>query len=91
MCHLLQKSEGEIAKYGLLKLIGILNKLVDKGNTVLIIEHNLDVVKCADWIVDLGPEAGNEGGELVFQGIPEDMVNAKNSITAPYLLEKLQS
>jgi excinuclease ABC subunit A len=51
----------------------------------------LDVVKCADWIVDLGPEAGNAGGELVFQGIPEDMVNAKNSITAPYLLEKLQS
>ena len=73
------------------KLMKSFDALIAQGNTVLCIEHNLDVVKCADWIVDLGPEAGNAGGELVFQGIPEDMVNAKNSITAPYLLEKLQS
>lgn len=73
------------------KLMKSFDALIAQGNTVLCIEHNVDVVKCADWIVDLGPEAGNAGGELVFQGIPEDMVNAKNSITAPYLLEKLQS
>ncbi len=72
------------------KLMKSFDALIAQGNTVLCIEHNLDVVKCADWIVDLGPEAGNAGGELVFQGIPEDMVHAKNSITAPYLLEKLQ-
>ena len=72
------------------KLMKSFDALIAQGNTVLCIEHNLDVVKCADWIVDLGPEAGNAGGELVFQGIPEDMVHAKNSITATYLLEKLQ-
>jgi excinuclease ABC subunit A len=49
----------------------------------------LDVVKCADWVIDLGPEAGNAGGELVFQGVPEDISQATNSITGPYLLEKL--
>lgn len=72
------------------KLMKSFDALITQGNTVLCIEHNLDVVKCADWIIDLGPEAGNAGGELVFQGIPEDMVQAKNSVTAPYLAEKLK-
>lgn len=72
------------------KLMKSFDALIAQGNTVLCIEHNLDVVKCADWIIDLGPEAGNAGGELVFQGIPEDMVQAKNSVTAPYLAEKLK-
>lgn len=72
------------------KLMKSFDALIAQGNTVLCIEHNLDVVKCADWIIDLGPEAGNAGGELVFQGVPEDMVQAKNSVTAPYLAEKLK-
>jgi excinuclease ABC subunit A len=64
--------------------------LIAQGNTVLCIEHNLDVVKCADWIIDLGPEAGSAGGEMVFQGVPEDMVALTKSVTAPYLAEKLR-
>ena len=67
----------------------VLNKLVEKGNTVLIIEHNLDVIKCADWLIDLGPEGGDKGGKLLFQGIPEDIITNKNSYTAKYLKNKL--
>lgn len=71
------------------KLLSAMNELVERGSTVLVIEHNLDVIKCADWIVDLGPEGGDEGGELVFQGTPEDLVKVKESYTAKYLAEKL--
>ena len=67
------------------KLILVLQKLVDQGNTVLVIEHNLDVIKCADWIVDLGPEGGDQGGELVFAGTPEQIANYKFSYTGNYL------
>lgn len=73
------------------KLMQSFDALINQGNTVLCIEHNLDVVKCADWVIDLGPEAGNAGGELVFQGLPEDIGSASKSITGPYLLEKLRS
>lgn len=73
------------------KLMQSFDALINQGNTVLCIEHNLDVVKCADWVIDLGPEAGNAGGELVFQGLPEDIGSATKSITGPYLLEKLRS
>lgn len=71
------------------KLLTSFQALIAKGNTVICIEHNLDVIKCADWLIDLGPEAGDLGGELVFQGIPEDIVNANDSITKKYLIEKL--
>jgi excinuclease ABC subunit A len=71
------------------KLMKSFDALIAQGNTVLCIEHNLEVVKCADWVIDLGPEAGNAGGEMVFQGVPEDISQATNSITGPYLLEKL--
>jgi excinuclease ABC subunit A len=71
------------------KLLDALNALVEKGHTVLVVEHNLEVVKCADWVVDLGPEGGVEGGHLVFQGRPEDLVNVKESYTGQYLGEKL--
>jgi len=67
------------------KLIDVLQKLVDKGNSVLIIEHNLDVIKCADWIIDLGPGGGDKGGEIVAQGIPKDVVKVKKSYTGEYL------
>jgi len=71
------------------KLLFSMNQLVEQGNTVLIVEHNLEVIKCADWLIDLGPEGGDKGGELVFMGIPEDIVGLETSQTAPYLAEKL--
>src|SRR5690606_36854031 len=63
-------------------LLGVIHRLVDRGNTVLIIEHNLDVVKVADWVIDMGPEGGKKGGKLLFSGIPEDLIKQKNSETA---------
>jgi excinuclease ABC subunit A len=72
------------------KLMASFQALIAQGNTVICIEHNLDVIKCADWIIDLGPEAGNAGGNLVFQGLPEDIHMAADSITGPYLMEKLK-
>jgi excinuclease ABC subunit A len=55
----------------------------------MVIEHNLEVIKCADWVIDLGPDGGNRGGQLVFEGTPEDLVKCKESHTARYLIEKL--
>ena len=70
-------------------LMNVLNKLVDKGNTVLIIEHNLDVIKMADYIIDMGPEGGDRGGQIVCQGTPEEVSKCKESYTAYYLKEEL--
>ena len=67
------------------KLIAVLRGLVDKKNTVLIIEHNIDFIKCADWILDLGPEGGEAGGEIVAEGTPEDISKNKKSYTGKYL------
>lgn len=67
------------------KLIDVLNRLVDKGNTVIVIEHNLDVVKCADYIIDLGPEGGDKGGYIVATGTPEQIAESQNSWTGRYL------
>ncbi len=67
------------------KLLAVLNQLVDKGNSVLIIEHNLDVIKCADWVLDLGPEGGEGGGYLVAEGTPKDIAKSKKSYTGQYL------
>jgi excinuclease ABC subunit A len=75
------------------KLLDVLHRLVDQGNSVLVIEHNLEVIKTADWIIDLGPEGGNGGGYVVAKGTPEDIARAGNSYTgtylAPYLGKKL--
>jgi len=71
------------------KLLEALNALVEKGHTVLVVEHNMEVIKCADWIIDLGPEGGQLGGELLFQGTPENLVKEKKSYTGQYLKEKL--
>lgn len=71
-------------------LLGVINRLVDRGNTVLIIEHNLDVIKTADWIIDMGPEGGREGGQLLFAGTPEDLIKVKNSETARFLKEEMK-
>jgi len=67
------------------RLLNVLNQLVDKGNTVLIIEHNMDVIKSVDWIIDLGPEGGNKGGQIVAQGTPKDLAKIKASYTGQYL------
>ncbi|OGY47889.1 MAG: excinuclease ABC subunit A [Candidatus Buchananbacteria bacterium RIFCSPHIGHO2_02_FULL_38_8] len=67
------------------RLLEVLNKLVDKGNTVLIIEHNLDVIKCSDWVIDLGPEGGDGGGYIVAEGIPKDITKVAKSYTGKYL------
>jgi excinuclease UvrABC ATPase subunit len=66
-------------------LLAIINKLVDGGNTVIVIEHNMDVVRNADWIIDLGPEGGSKGGTIMFEGTPEGLLKAKHSITSQYL------
>jgi excinuclease ABC subunit A len=62
-----------------------LNKLVDKGNTVIIIEHNLDIIKVADHLIDLGPEGGNRGGEIIAQGTPEEVAQVEGSYTGQFL------
>ena len=72
-------------------LLGILRRLVDRGNTVIVIEHNLDVLRSADYIIEIGPDGGRSGGELVFAGSPEELIKRKDSPTAPYLKEELKS
>ncbi len=73
----------------ILMLMSVLQELVDKGNTVIIIEHNLDVIKCADYIIDLGPEGGDKGGEIVARGTPEEIIKIKKSFTGFYLKKHL--
>jgi excinuclease ABC subunit A len=68
-------------------LLQILKRLVEAGNTVLIIEHNLDVIRASDWIIDLGPEGGDKGGRIIFSGRPEDIIHVKDSHTGRYLKE----
>jgi excinuclease ABC subunit A len=72
------------------KLMSSFYQLIDAGHTVVVIEHNMDVIKCADWVIDLGPDGGDEGGHLVFQGTPEGLVKVAESHTAHYLKEKLE-
>ena len=72
-------------------LLGILRRLVDRGNTVIVIEHNLDVLRSADYIIEIGPDGGRSGGELVFAGSPEELIKRKDSPTAPYLKEDMKS
>lgn len=72
------------------RLLSVLQQLVDRGNTVLVIEHNLDIIKCADWIIDLGPEGGNKGGRLVASGTPETVAAVKESFTGQFLKDMLK-
>ena len=72
------------------KLLQVLHRLVDAGNTVMVIEHNLDVIKTADWIVDLGPEGGDRGGRIIAEGTPEQVINARDSATGEYLARVLR-
>jgi excinuclease ABC subunit A len=72
------------------KLLAVLHQLVEAGNSIVVIEHNLDVVKCADWIIDLGPEGGPAGGKLIAQGTPEQVVKVRGSHTGRYLKDVLR-
>ncbi|MGB9600060.1 MAG: excinuclease ABC subunit UvrA, partial [Myxococcota bacterium] len=72
------------------RLMNVLQRLVDAGNTIIVIEHNLDVIKCADYIIDLGPEGGDEGGQIVAEGTPEELIKSEKSYTAQFLRPVLQ-
>jgi excinuclease ABC subunit A len=72
------------------KLLIALNTLIEQGNTILVIEHNMDMIKSADWVIDIGPEGGDKGGHVVFEGTPEDLVSSKESYTAKYLKAHLK-
>jgi excinuclease ABC subunit A len=73
----------------LIKLLAVMQRLVDLGNTMIVIEHNLDLIKCADWVIDMGPKGGSEGGEVIAQGTPKSLISNPHSITGPYLKEIL--
>ena len=70
------------------KLLVSFNALIENGHTILVIEHNPDVIKCADWLIDLGKEGGKNGGQLIFEGLPEEIINCKESSTGEFLKEK---
>ncbi len=72
-------------------LLAIINRLVDAGNTVIVIEHNLDVIKNADWIIDMGPEGGNKGGKVIFEGTPKQLLSAKHSLTSANLAPNIEN
>ena len=69
------------------RLLKAFNALVANGHTIVIVEHNMDVIKCADWVIDLGPEAGDNGGEIVFEGTPQDLENCTAGYTGAFLKE----
>ena len=68
-----------------MRILKIIDRLVDKGNTVIVVEHNLDVIRNADWVIDMGVEGGSRGGQILFEGTPSNLKNCKDSITARYL------
>jgi excinuclease UvrABC ATPase subunit len=69
------------------QLVKIMNRIVDGGSTLIVIEHNLDVISQADWIIDIGPDAGQNGGKIIFEGKPENLINCDSSVTGKYLRE----
>ncbi len=73
------------------KLLKSFDALIDQGNTIIVIEHNMDVIKCADWVIDIGPEGGDRGGNVVFEGTPEDLIKEKNSYTGSFLKERFRA
>ena len=83
--YLLDEPSVGLHWYDLDKLIKILQRLADQGNTILIIEHNLDLIKIADYIIDLGPNGGDDGGQIIAQGTPREVAKVKNSYTGQYL------
>ena len=88
--YILDEPTTGLSAFDVKNLLRVLNKLVETGNTIIVIEHNLDVIKCADYIIDLGPEGGSGGGEIVAEGTPEEVVKVKESYTGQYLKIYLQ-
>ncbi|HUT82221.1 MAG TPA: excinuclease ABC subunit UvrA [Candidatus Bathyarchaeia archaeon] len=88
--YILDEPTVGLSAYDVHKLLTILNKLVNKGNTVIVIEHNLDVIKCADWVIDLGPDGGERGGKIVAEGTPEIISKSVDSFTGSYLKQTLE-
>ena len=87
--YVLDEPTTGLHSYDVKNLLKVLDRLKSNGNTLIIIEHNLDVIKTADWIIDLGPEGGNGGGEIITSGPPEKIIKCKNSYTGEYLSSKL--
>lgn len=88
--YLIDEPTTGLSFYDVHKLLDVLQRLVDKGNSILVIEHNLDVIRCADWVIDLGPEGGDRGGEIIAVGTPEDVAQNPLSYTGEYLRQILQ-
>ena len=89
--YILDEPTTGLHMYDVSKLIDVLQKFVATGNTVLVIEHNLDVIKCADWIIDLGPEGGDGGGRIIAEGTPEEVAKNPESFTGQYLAKVLRT
>ena len=88
--YLIDEPTTGLSFYDVHKLLDVLQRLVDKGNFVIAIEHNLDVIRCSDWRIDLGPEGGNKGGDLVALGTPEQVAKNPKSHTGKYLKQVLK-
>ncbi|MGD1911375.1 MAG: excinuclease ABC subunit UvrA [Rivularia sp. (in: cyanobacteria)] len=88
--YLIDEPTTGLSFYDVHKLLDVLQRLVDKGNSILVIEHNLDVIRCADWVIDLGPEGGDKGGEIVAVGTPEDIAKNEKSYTGRYVKQVLE-
>jgi excinuclease ABC subunit A len=88
--YLIDEPTTGLSFYDVHKLLDVLQRLVDKGNSILVIEHNLDVIRCSDWVIDLGPEGGDKGGELIAVGTPEEVAANSKSYTGQYLQQVLQ-
>ena len=88
--YLIDEPTTGLSLYDVHKLMDVMQRLVDKGNSILVIEHNLDVIRCSDWIIDLGPEGGDKGGQIVVTGTPEEVSVHPVSHTGRYLKQVLQ-
>jgi len=88
--YLIDEPTTGLSFYDVHKLMDVMQRLVDKGNSILVIEHNLDVIRCGDWVIDLGPEGGDKGGEIVVAGTPEEVAEHSTSHTGRYLKEVLK-
>jgi excinuclease ABC subunit A len=88
--YLIDEPTTGLSFYDVHQLLNVLQRLVDKGNSMMVIEHNLDVIRCADWVIDLGPEGGDRGGEIVAMGTPEQVAEIERSHTGKYLKQVLK-
>jgi len=87
--YLIDEPTTGLSFYDVHKLLDVVQRLVDKGNSVIMIEHNLDMIRCCDWVIDLGPEGGDRGGQIIAEGTPEAVAAVEGSYTGHYLKEVL--